>query len=411
MNSTSLLVGISWTIWYLVIPFVTSLISTLITVALLSLPARRLRPDAHWSELARVYQPVSTSATVLLVWMGLLALWFISGPENADTWAAWSSPLAVIFGWRTGYRLGQRGVALPVGARLGRFSSALAMALLLPAALIVISLLIATHGRDLDRVTGWIAVAATLGGFVLICGGSVELLRAFKLITPAPQHVTDLVQSLALRRGVTVRSVSVLHITMANAFALPWSKELLFTPLAIQTLTDEELMSVAEHELGHLREGLGARLGRSFGVLSLVAYGLIPSAIRSGQIWMPAAMLGAAWLISKAVVNLHRRLEVQADSAASDAESAAGVYARALEKIHATNLIPAVFVKDNLYPHLYDRMLAAGVTPDFERPRPPRPWVGIIVAICGAALFYASWYGLANLASSAWTALLPDWQE
>lgn len=66
-------------------------------------------------------------------------------------------------------------------------------------------------------------------------------------------------------------------------------------------------------------------------------------------------------------------------------ESDSGVvYARALEKLHEDTLLPAVVAKEHLtHPHLYDRLLAAGVTPDYPRPKPAgsMAWNGLLVAI------------------------------
>lgn len=51
----------------------------------------------------------------------------------------------------------------------------------------------------------------------------------------------------------------------------------------------------------------------------------------------------------------------------------AGTYARALEKLYEANLMPVVGPAKEVHPHLYDRMIAAGVTPDYPRPTPPPP--------------------------------------
>ena len=53
-------------------------------------------------------------------------------------------------------------------------------------------------------------------------------------------------------------------------------------------------------------------------------------------------------------------------------EGDAGTYARALTRLYEDNLSPAVNAKKMAtHPHLYDRLLAAGVTPDFPRPAAP----------------------------------------
>jgi len=334
---------------------------------------------------------------ILLVWIGMLSLWCISEDEMVGVWTALAVVLSVVFGWRMGVRLGLKGIDLPEGARPGSLSSATSAALMFPAPLIIIAVLVFTHGHGLDATA------------VLVTGGSQRLLRLLGLLVPAPPHVVDLVQELAGRSGVIVKRVSTLHMTMANAVALNWTREMAFTPLAIQTLSRDELASVAGHELAHLRESIGTRLSRLTGIVSLVAIGLLPSAIREGKIWIPMVMWLGSWFVGNYAARLHKKLEVQADLAASGAEEAPGAYARALEKIHAVSLIPAVFRKATVYPHLYDRMLEAGVTPDFVRPRPPGVWASIVMAVVGTVMFYAIWFGLSTLARSVWNHYLPDW--
>ena len=64
-----------------------------------------------------------------------------------------------------------------------------------------------------------------------------------------------------------------------------------------------------------------------------------------------------------------KKLEERADRMAQSNEPDAGTYARALVRLYEDGLLPAVHAKDQAtHPHLYDRLLAAGVTPDFPRP-------------------------------------------
>ena len=79
-------------------------------------------------------------------------------------------------------------------------------------------------------------------------------------------------------------------------------------------------------------------------------------------------------------------MDRRADSEAILRQTDEGNYARALEKLYRINLIPAVMpARGQIHPHLYDRMLAAGVTPDFPRPKPPGTlhWTFIIPIIIG----------------------------
>jgi Zn-dependent protease with chaperone function len=88
------------------------------------------------------------------------------------------------------------------------------------------------------------------------------------------------------------------------------------------------------------------------------------------------------------------KMEKRADHAAVETQLNEGVYARALENISRENLLPAVNInKRQTHPDLYDRMIAAGITPEYPRPKRPKSitWLGftisiILGALCGAVL-------------------------
>ena len=96
----------------------------------------------------------------------------------------------------------------------------------------------------------------------------------------------------------------------------------------------------------------------------------------------PLAALFGYWAVAAAAivflvaarhwVRLYRRMEDVADASALTHQHGEGSYASALEKLYAANLTPAVLSGDSrAYPHLYDRLVAAGVSPTV--PRPPIP--------------------------------------
>jgi hypothetical protein len=71
-------------------------------------------------------------------------------------------------------------------------------------------------------------------------------------------------------------------------------------------------------------------------------------------------------------------------------EGDAGTYARALSGLYQDSLLPAVMAKGrSTHPHLYDRLLAAGVTPDFPRPKAAKSmaWHGTMFAMLAGILF------------------------
>ena len=63
----------------------------------------------------------------------------------------------------------------------------------------------------------------------------------------------------------------------------------------------------------------------------------------------------------------------------------------ALAKLYQANDMPAVMPKKRLpHPHLYDRMVVAGVTPDFPRPDRPAQWgnrLGVLIVAVNMASF------------------------
>ncbi len=82
------------------------------------------------------------------------------------------------------------------------------------------------------------------------------------------------------------------------------------------------------------------------------------------------------WRKSRPLHWTGRAMEKRADRIAKNNEGTDLAYAQALEKIYVANHMPAVNPKSNVavHPDLYDRMIAAGITPDYPRPEPPSTW-------------------------------------
>jgi hypothetical protein len=70
-----------------------------------------------------------------------------------------------------------------------------------------------------------------------------------------------------------------------------------------------------------------------------------------------------------------QRMEVRADDFGNRVPQDKGSYARALAKLFQANQLPAVMPRKRMaHPHLYDRRLVAGVSPDVPRPEHPAQW-------------------------------------
>ncbi len=327
----------------------------------------------HWTERARVLWPIRQSASLTL-WFSpavtvFLALIFFPEQTKGTTW-----PIAV---------------AGTIGAFLGSFPldrvqfphltvrvwahQVLAwwsIRLLGFAALV-------TAGFLMPREWGWETAAWTAGGvgaFVwLQRRGWLTLAERLRIAEPAPPRLVEIVSALAAQQNVRINGVWQLHSVIDGAFALPLTRELLFTDRALQVHSDEELKAIAGHELGHLQESnaaLATRAASMFGVTPWVM--LKPMMASCGAAPALLLLFSSSFLIGWLIKRFSRRMELAADAAGQAAETTTGGYARALERLHEANLIPAVFPKDNLtHPHLYDRLVAIGHTPAYPRPAKP----------------------------------------
>lgn len=178
----------------------------------------------------------------------------------------------------------------------------------------------------------------------------------------------------------------------AVAFAFPTTNELVFSDRLLEICTDAEITTVCAHEMAHLTESKTVLTGRLLGSLILFPFIFINPLIHLyGIFGLFVAYVGMFALI-RFTRWLSQRMEKRADQFAVSNQLNEGVYARALENIYRENSTPAVNINNKqTHPHLYDRMLATAITPDF--PRPPKPqkltWIGFIYAVAFGFLFVA----------------------
>jgi hypothetical protein len=229
----------------------------------------------------------------------------------------------------------------------------------------------------------WAALAGTaVGVLVAFAGGGVAVARLLGVARPASVRLRSAVDAASAATGVRARAVLELDLLAANAFALPAAGLLLFTPAGLAALDDGQLAAIARHELGHVSEPRRVVAARAAGavvvVCSLVAVRPIVGQITLGDAdglgRLVAALLVVvgALLFTRLVIRpLVRRMEERADAIAHAHQTHDGEYARALEALYASNLMPAVTRVRGAHPHLYDRLVAAGATPHWPRPAPP----------------------------------------
>jgi Zn-dependent protease with chaperone function len=201
-------------------------------------------------------------------------------------------------------------------------------------------------------------------------------------------RLQGIVTAAAEGMNLQVPKTFLLDVPMANAMALPVTRELIFTSRLMEISSDDEVSSICTHELAHLTESKRVVFLRVIGSLVWFPILFIRPLLHA---YGPAGLLVLlVSLAARALFRmLSRRMERRADNMATEQQGDSGVYARALEKLYRDNQIPAVNAsRHKTHPHLYDRLLAAGIQPDFERPKPPATL---------SAVYFPLWLGLGML--------------
>lgn len=231
--------------------------------------------------------------------------------------------------------------------------------------------------------------------FALQFGLGLRLMRRLGLLRPASPRLQSLVDETCARMGIKVNATWELPWAHANAAAMVTTRELVFAEKMLAVCPDDEVRAICAHELGHLSESRWVLGGRIAGTLQL--FPLI--FIRPVNAWFP---LGVAYLLIAFLVilalslRLARTMEKRADQVAREGIEEATVYARALERLYMTSRIPAVQRKSSVltHPDLYDRMVAAGLTPDYPRPAAPakQGWTSLVMTVaCTLLAMYLFW--------------------
>ena len=278
-----------------------------------------------------------------------------------------------------------------------------------------------------------IAVAVSLGSYLV--WGRLGLMRSLGIIRPASERLRTIVERTSGNSGVSPRAVVEMGLPMANAFAFPLQGMVGMTDACMAVLDDEEIATVCAHELAHLREPrlvVWARAARVFliGVCAaLVAASARPLPGSFGPMAIFVGVYGAViiFLLGTVLANrLSLKMEHRADAQAAQSQESPGVYARALEKLYRTNLVPAVFGSKRMtHPHLYDRMIQAGVEPEYARPAAPPQWPSmlgfaalVLAAILGIFAYHFTSRTLPDALLEHRAAILwrigggePDWQD
>lgn len=341
--------------------------------------------EAHWSKRAQYYWPVMAAGrgNFLVIPLMLDQAHRAFSPATFEWWVAADllASLGVMLGsYPMSKALFPR---LEFRAWLHRTCGGWISHLLVYAGLVVGILLMPAEW-------GWRSVLAMVVYLALQLatqfGLWISMLRLLRLVRPANERLQKIVADQSAKQHTRPPTVWLLESETAQAWALVTNDELLFTTGLLENCTDEEVSSITAHELAHLSESrwiIAARFLTSLTLMPLIF--LSPLLHQFGAAGL-LIMGGLMSLMFLAAPRLAHRLELRADCMATTQQVNEGDYARALLKLYQLNHISAVNPRgQHTHPSLYDRLLAAGVTPDFSRPDPPAK-VTLIYRIYGIAL-------------------------
>ena len=346
----------------------------------------------HWTERARRLHPVRRSSRVNLWFLTVLAvpMSLVLAPEVNSGFAAVAALAGALLG---GYPLSRE---IYPEVRFLPWLHLVASSLFLLSGLWGVLLLGAVAmPANFGPVTWAIAGGVLLMLLAFLSGMGVRLMRWLRLLQPAPENLEALVREISNKMEVPVRATWVLPTHLSNAAALPHTRQLIFTSKLLATHPDEEIKAICAHELGHLSESRKVLFVRTLVGLSLFPLIFLKPVNALSGLVNGCLLLFLPLLVLVLVgLRLGRRMEKRADRLAVESRVLEpAVYARALERLYQVNSMPAVMPRRSIkiHPDLYDRMLAAGVTPDFPKPAPAKglSWTsyvlsaGLVIGLAG----------------------------
>jgi Zn-dependent protease with chaperone function len=230
----------------------------------------------------------------------------------------------------------------------------------------------------------WIIAGVVIGiGIVWLHGGSLWLGQRLGLIVPAPDRLRRIVDETSVKMNIPYRNLWVMRVSLAQAAAVLETRSLVFTERLLELSPNDELAAICAHELAHLTESMAARYARHVQMMTFLPWLFFAPLIHSLGMFGLLALCGCSVSVPKLYRMISRKLELRADSMGLGSEGDAGTYARALTRLYEDNLLPAVIAKKTTHPDLYDRILAAGMTPEFDKPKPAggMAWNGVVFAL------------------------------
>jgi Zn-dependent protease with chaperone function len=359
----------------------------------------RRAAGTHWTERARLaHAPGAAviwlaallpSAIAILTGVGLEILHPSHSASVLGFWMPWLAAFAGVLTARYRWLRELWGARVTVRSWL---AGCLVLAVLLIPHLLVMLLLLVL----LPDTPSPSAAAAVGAGFLAVAffvsGGGLRLLRLLCVARPAAPHLAAMVEQLAQEMELSGR-VRVLELEWAlvNAVASVTYRAVGFSRALLEVMSPAKIRAVAAHELAHLLEPGWVRIVRvihTFAylpVVLLIKYGGNGGAL-AGWLLMVTIMLGFR--------RFTRHMEVRADRLESQAVAAPEAYMRSMIKLHEANMVPAVMPGAQSHPHLYDRLLAGGIQPDFPRPQAPSRAKPVLAALTATLVAAAVMFSL-----------------
>ena len=333
------------------------------------IPWRRAR-NQHWTERARLYYPVRVAAASnLWVQPAVLTMFcFLLWPDESPHWAL--LVLVTAIGAVAGTVPMDREVFPRIGLSdlLRQIGVTCLIRFLMWFVFLATTALMPPEFNVQALVLSVILLAACI---LWNRNGWVYLGRKLGWILPAPERLQNIVVETATLMKVPFKELWLIRISLAQAFAMPGSRVLLFTERLLELLSNQQIATVCAHELGHLTEARHQYFRRYIVWLIFLPWILFKPMVHTLGAMGFFLLLINTMLISFLYRRISRSLEARADTVAKANEPDPGTYAQALCRLHEDSLVPAVLATERAtHPHLYDRLLTAGVTPEFPRPVP-----------------------------------------
>ena len=214
--------------------------------------------------------------------------------------------------------------------------------------------------------------------------GGVWLSIRLGTLKPAPDKWQQLVAETAGEMEVSPRPrVFVANTATLNAFAYQAGHAIFLTRPLLDHLSEQQVRALTAHELGHLQEGRSSHFLRVAQPLIYAPILCLNPLLSKFDFGISLLIcLGGFILASRLYARFLQRAEFQADATGHEDLDATHL-AEALVILYRENLIPAVLHRGGFksHPDLYDRIVALGVTPDFDHPAKPQPPLMALLAI------------------------------